>query len=304
MKWFLEPRDDPGGKAYLKVFLISLAVFSASFGGCSTDFLQHKTPMPSGFIDGLFHLAMVIVLDEETKRGELKGFAEGKKTFDFIINQDKNLFFNPKGQEKGSPINFLSEFHGVGLRIAAQTLKNIFLQESKEPKRPIPELELKYTKEVNALGLTEEICRQYEIGMPQGRSIMAGKIAFKLYDQSGSFAGYIGKEVKKDGWFYPKGFRRFFLYNGNRCNSDYCILVPDVLDCVLLFQIGFPYCVSSLGLSPTDDQMEALKRYRRILLIHSAPGNTLARLSKQAFVKVSEIQITAKTTAEEIKQLF
>lgn len=46
MKWFLEPRDDPGGKAYLKVFLISLAVFSASFGGCSTDFLQHKTPMP------------------------------------------------------------------------------------------------------------------------------------------------------------------------------------------------------------------------------------------------------------------
>jgi hypothetical protein len=152
--------------------------------------------------------------------------------------------------------------------------------------------------------LTKEICSQYEIGMVKQRSIMSGKLAFRLYDEAKKPLGYIGKEVKKDGWFYPKGFSRYFLYNGHRVPGDYCIAVSDALACVRLCQLGFPYTVATLGASPTDKQVEEFARYRRILLIHPAPGNTLLRIAGKSFVKAYPLNITADTKADQIKSLF
>jgi hypothetical protein len=127
---------------------------------------------------------------------------------------------------------------------------------------------------------------------------MAGKIAFKLPE------GYIGKEVKKDGWFYPKGFKRHFLYLGHLAHSDYCILVPGALDCVLLHQLGFRFAVALLALTPTPEQTAELERYRRILLIHPTPEATLLKLSSFAFVKAVPARISKDTTPEQIKNLF
>jgi hypothetical protein len=237
---------------------------------------------------------------EETER-EMKGEIKGWK---FIVNKEKNLFFSPGGDKKGSVINMWSEIHGVSLREAALAISRLFIAPDHTLERAIPELELLYTPELAKMKLTKEICSQYEIGMVKQRSIMSGKLAFRLYDEAKKPLGYIGKEVKKDGWFYPKGFRRNFLYNGFRVSGDYCIVVPDALACVRICQLGFPYTVATLGLSPTQEQMEILKRYRRVLLIHPSPGNTLLRLAGQSFVKTSQAEITAETGAWQIKSLF
>lgn len=237
------------------------------------------------------------VLYQETEK-EIKGEIEGWK---FIVNKGKNLFFSPNSDRKGSVVNFFSEAKGVDLREAAFTIKRLFLDE-KKIEREIPELTLTYTPEIEKLGLSEATCKDYEIGVPTGRTIMAKKIAFKLYDQSETFMGYIGK--KPDGWFYPKGFTRSFLYNGYRSQTDYCILVPDPLDCVMLCQLGFKFSIAIMGLSPTDPQLELLKRYKRILLIHKAPENTVLKLSGHSFVKACTFEITKTTTKEEIKALY
>lgn len=228
------------------------------------------------------------------------------RTEDIVISKQNKLFFYKKdGTEKGKAlgiINYVADQKNIGLRKACEVLISVFLKEHKDPERAIPELSLHYTAEVKALGLTEETCQRYEIGMVKQRSIMAGKIAFKLYDDQ--FRGYIGKEVKKDGWFYPKGFRRNFLYNGHRISGDYCIAVPDALACVRICQLGFPYTVATLGLAPTAEQVAEFARYRRILLIHPSPGNTLLRLSGKSFIKACEAEITKDTTQEQIKNLF
>jgi len=224
-----------------------------------------------------------------------------------VIDKKTKLFFYKKhGPEKGKAlgiINYVANAKGVDVRQACEMIIGIF-KEKKPPKREIPELGLHFSPEVEKLGLTLETCKELEIGLVKQKSIMAGKVAFRLHDSSGQPAGYIGKEAKKDGWFYPKGFARTFVYNGYRGNGDYCIAVPSVLDCALLHQMGFRYTVAFMGLSPTDDQLAHLQKFRRILLLHPSPQNTLQKLSPQAFVKSVPYQVTAETTADKIKSFF
>jgi len=230
------------------------------------------------------------------------------KTETAVINKKNKLFFyKADGAQPGKAlgiINFVADHKQLDPRSACELLIKEFLRTPDPPKREIPNLSLEYGPEVQALGLSEETAQNFEIGICKQRSIMAKKIAFKLYDQSGNHAGYIGKEVKKDGWFYPKGLKRSFLYNGNRANGDYCILVPSALDCALLHQLGFPFSLSLLGLSPTKEQVQALIRFRRILLIHPDPHNTILKLAPQSFVKAITYQITADTTPDKIKSFF
>src|ERR1035438_8852993 len=83
------------------------------------------------------------------QNGEIRG--EG-----FIINTVKNLYLNPKGADKGSVINFLSNFKGIDVRSAASELNKRFLTEAKEPKRELPNLELHYCKFLEDKGIRSE----------------------------------------------------------------------------------------------------------------------------------------------------
>ena len=240
-----------------------------------------------------------IVYQETAK--EMKGKING---WDFIVNKENNLFFSPGNDKKGGVINMWSEVHGVPLREAAFTISRLFLAPDHSLKWENPELELLYTPELTKLHLTKEICGQYDVGLVKQRSMLAGKIAFKLFDKEKKFKGYIGKEINEDRWFYPKGFRRNFLYNGYRVSGEYCIAVPDALACVRICQLGFPYTVATLNSSPTDKQVEEFARYRRILLIHPSPDNTLLRIAGKSFVKACQFKITKETTSGQIESLF
>lgn len=233
---------------------------------------------------------------------ELRGEVKELK---FIVNKNKNLFFSPNLKEaRGSVINFLSYLHLVDLREAAEFLKTNFLKEAKEPKREIPELELLYTKEVEKLGITEELAKEFEVGMIKQKSVMAGKIAFKLYDENNNKVGYIGKEVKKDGWFFPKGFKRDIVYNLYRRASDYAILVVSPLDVLYLHSLGFTYSLALLGKSATDGQIDLLKTFKRIMLFHPEPDNIILRLSQYCFIKAITLNSVRELSSEEIKKYF
>ncbi len=115
---------------------------------------------------------------------------------------------------------------------------------------------------------------------------MKGKIAFKVYDTDNTPKGYIGKEVKKDGWFYPKGFKRDFVYNLKWIDTAYSIVVFKPVYVVQLTALGFPICVALMARSAIEEQVHFLKRFRRILLIHQDGENIALRLSQQSFVKI------------------
>ena len=213
-----------------------------------------------------------------TQNGELKG--EG-----FIITTSKNLYFNPNGEDKGSVINFLAKQKGLDVRSAAQELKKNFLTEAKEPKRELPNLELHYCKFLEEKGISQEMAKEYEIGLVKQHSIIAGKIAFKTYDENGNHSGYVAYNFQKDEWFFPKGFKRT-LYNAHRIIDKEVVLTISIWETLEYLKKGIP-SVSLIGKTMTDKQAEQLAKFINILVIHPEPDNILVRLSRNSFVKVS-----------------
>ena len=213
-----------------------------------------------------------------TQQGELKG--EG-----FIVTIAKNLYFNPNGEDKGSVINFLSKQKGLDLRSAALELKKQFLTEAKEPKRELPNLELHYCPFLKERGISEELAKQLEIGFVKQHSIIAGKLAFKTYDENGQHSGYVAYNYTKDEWFFPKGYKRT-LYNPLKFNGEEVIVTSDIFTALDFIKSGTP-AVSLIGKSMTDIQAEQLSKFTRVVLVHPEPDNIVARLAKKSFVKVS-----------------
>jgi len=212
-----------------------------------------------------------------TQNGEIKG--EG-----FIINTAKNLYLNPNGKEKGSVINFLANNKGLDVRSAASELKKQFLSKV-EPKKEPPNLELHYCKFLEEKGISEDLAKEYEIGLVKQHSIIAGKIGFKAYDENGQHSGYIAYNPKDDSWFFPKGFKRT-LYNAYRIKSDEVIVTVSIWETLEFIENGIP-SVSLVGKTMTDIQAEQLSRFSRVVLVHPEPDNIVIRLARLTYVKVS-----------------
>ena len=216
----------------------------------------------------------------------------------------KNLYFNPKGDDKGSVINFLHARKGGALRDCALELKKQFLDEPKKPEREIPTLELDHGHvEVSKLGISKEAAECFDIGYCGQKSIMSGKVAFKIIDHNNEHRGYIG--IKEEKWFYPKGFKRDTLYNLYRQEREAVILTVSVLDVIYIHGLGFPFVVGLMGKSATSSQLELLRRFKRILLLHPEPDNIRNRLSEFVFVKAPLLEKPViELTKDSISALF
>ncbi len=212
---------------------------------------------------------------------------------EFIVSIEKNLFFSPKNENlKGSVINFLANHNGIDLREAAKQLKAQFLSVENEhtPKRVIPNLALEPHNYLIEKGITREVAEQYEVGYVKQRSVMAGRIAFKIYDSKENHLGYVGYKVEDGKWFFPKGFKRP-LYNSHRVNSnDFVIVTTDPFDTLRIISLGIKEVVCLLANSMTAEQEEKLKRFKRILLIHKDPQNIINRLAFSSFIRAVPIR--------------
>ena len=233
----------------------------------------------------------------QQNNGELKG--EG-----FIINVSKNLFFEPKGQNKGSVINFLSNIKGIDLRTAALEIKTQFQSQAQDPKKELPNLLLEHHKLLEPYGITEEIAKDYEVGFVRQKSIFAGKIAFKVFDENGKHTGYIAYDNKTGNWLFPKNFKRT-VYNIHRVKEPFAIVVPSTFDVFHLLSIGYPNTVALMAKSMTEEQERQLKAFKHILLLHSEPDNIVIRLSKHLFIQAPRFNKNISELSEDdIKSLL
>ncbi len=233
----------------------------------------------------------------KTKGKELRG--EG-----FIVDVMKNLYFNPKGDDKGSVINFFHAQKGGTLRDCAIELKKQFMDAPKTPKREIPTLDLDHAHPaVGKLGISKEWAEYFDIGYCGQKSIMAGKVAFKIVDHDNQRLGYIG--IQNDKWFYPKGFKRDTFYNLFRANREAAIVTVSVLEVIHLHSLGFPFSIGLMGKSATGTQIELLRRFKRILLLHPEPENIRNRICEFAFVKAPPLEKPVlELGKEDVSSLF
>jgi hypothetical protein len=203
----------------------------------------------------------------------------------FIITKDKNLFFNPKGEGRGSVINFLSIHRNISLREAAAEIKAKFFETPKEPPK-LPDYELDYAHPfLTEQGITPETAKLFEGGYCK-HGIMKGKIAFAIHDEKGNKVAYIGKNLKDDGWFFPKNFKSDYLYNLHRQKYPIVILTVSPLDVLKIHQQNIPAVVGLIAHSMSPRQQELLSTFKKILVIHKEPDNIALRLIRNSFVKV------------------
>lgn len=230
---------------------------------------------------------------------ELKG--EG-----FIVSIEKNLYFSTtKENEKGSVINFLSHYKQIELREAASILKAQFLSKEKETSnsRELPNLTLEYHKYFADCNIKPEVITKYEAGYVKQRSIVAGRIAFKIYDQSGNHIGYIGYKPEDKSWFFPKGFKRP-LYNAFRVkDTKSAIVTVNPFDTLKIISLGITQVVSLLAKSMTAEQEEELKKFKYILLLHPEPDNIVSRLFKTSFIKAPAISADIGLSERSVREL-
>lgn len=216
----------------------------------------------------------------QKKNKELRG--EG-----FIISLEKNLFFSPKDESiSGSIINFVSNHKQIGLREAASLLKHTFtVKEEHSPKREMPNLLLNYDSYFAERHIKPEVVAEYEAGYVKQRSLVAGRIAFKVYNHEGNHIGYVGYKKDDKSWFFPKGFVRP-LYNVHKINDfKFVIVTTDPFDTLRIISLGIPQAVSLLAKSMTTEQEEQLKKFRFVLLFHPEPENIVSRLSSSTYIK-------------------
>lgn len=238
-----------------------------------------------------------IPITKETAK-EIKGETNG---FKFIISKKNNIFFSPNNDSiKGSVINFYSEYKGINLRDSAKFLQESFLGKPVARKREIPNLELQFCKELEDKGFSKEFCAEKKFGLVKQKSILTGKIAFHISDDR----GYIGYDTKKESWFFPKGFKRDVLYDPNKLDCPYCILCVSTFDALHFMKLGFNYCVALMAKSATDEQIELLKRFKRILLFHPEPEAISLRLMPYCFCKAVKINSVGELDCNAIKAFF
>ena len=229
----------------------------------------------------------------------------------FIVNIEKNLFIDPKNKERrGSVINFYSRQKEIDLRTAAAELKHTFMNgkvETSNDVKPVelPDLTLEYHDMLKGYGFSKEFCEKYEVGYVKQKSIMAGKIAFRVRDRENKATGYVGVSMKDASWLFPKNFT-LSVYNLHRCLSDKAVmLVVNPLDALRLISFGWNKTVAILTPSITKGQEEQLKTFKSILVIHKEPDNIITRLSSQSFVKkIVPTKELALYTKEEFAELI
>lgn len=192
-----------------------------------------------------------------------------------IVDVEKNLYFNPHNKkEGGSVIVFVSNYKVCSLREAAFFIKEL----AQKPDKQIPALELVYHPFLENMMIPEELCKSLGVGFCKQKSIMNGRICFKVGEH------YIGFHPEKKNWYFPKNFKVDTLWNIDNCYSDRIVITVDPLSALLLISAGLINTASIMRESMTEAQKEILAKYKYILFLKDNPA--ISELAKHSFVKV------------------
>jgi hypothetical protein len=131
--------------------------------------------------------------------------------------------------------------------------------------------ELQYNKYLENIGLTEKFCRDHEIGVPKGKTMLAGCVAFTVKDEMGLKVAYYGIKMNDGKPVFHKTFNpELYLYNLCSINlhemEKPVYFTTDILKCVKMVQEG-KQCISSFDLPYLSNyHLELLQSIEHLVL--------------------------------------
>ena len=182
----------------------------------------------------------------------------------------KNLWFCPSCKKGGNVISLVMAKKGMEY----QEVKEKLLKGTPTKRKLTRELQLTYelqwTEKLGEIGLTEELCQKLEIGIPKGRSMLAGCVAFTIYNEGKKIA-YYGIRIKDGRAVFHRSFNpECYLYNIDNI-QDHAIFTMDMFECVLLINEGRS-AVCNFGLPYlSKEQIKMLNEMESIEFISNTP---------------------------------
>jgi hypothetical protein len=167
------------------------------------------------------------------------------------VGDKKNLWYCPECKKGGNIINYTMAKKGTEYEETKKWLVKLSPTTKRLTKELKLEYELQYTEAVQKLGLIEETCKALEIGVPKGKTMLAGCLTFTIRNENGLKVAYYGIRLKNGQPVHHKSFNReHFLYGYHLVNQDKKVtLVEDMVDCAkrivdsqnAICNFGLPY---------------------------------------------------------------
>ena len=150
--------------------------------------------------------------------------------------EKKNVWFCPDCKAKGNMVSLAMMQRTLEYEEAIHFLKEKAVgfhgrKIENELKLTYP---LEYHKKLEEEGISEETAVLLEIGKPKGKGILAGHIAFTVFDEDGKKVAYFGihpetGKAKSHSSFNPE----LYLYRWNAVDPEHSVfLTPDMFECV------------------------------------------------------------------------
>jgi hypothetical protein len=133
------------------------------------------------------------------------------------------------------------------------------------------EYELQYNKFLEAQGISEEVVREYGIGVPKGKTMLSGCIAFTVHNENGNKIAYYGIRMKDLKPVFHKSFNpELYLYNYHRIEPETDVhFTTDIFDCVRILSLG-RQSVCNFGLPYlSTEQLSLLQRLKYLSFDYS-----------------------------------
>ena len=147
----------------------------------------------------------------------------------------KNLWYCPKCKKGGNLIKLTMEKKNLEWQPAKELLSKAITQSAK----PIAEemtlsYELEYPKFLEDQGIPEALCKEYGVGQPKGRTMLAGCVTFTVHDETGKKVAYYGFQMKdRKPKFHTSFNPELYLYNLHRIDRDRDVLfTTDLMLCL------------------------------------------------------------------------
>lgn len=178
------------------------------------------------------------------------------------FGEKKNLIYCTKCKKSGQIIALVQRIKGIEYEQAVEALKSSITTD-KKPESLKVSYDLQYHGFLKDLGITEETCQKLEIGVPKGKTMLAGCVAFKITDNGNPIA-YYGIRMKDLKPVFHRSFNPelvIYQLNGKECP----IFTTSLFDCVRNYQEG-KASVCNFGLPYISaQQAEILNGMNRII---------------------------------------
>ena len=242
--------------------------FVCGHGGNVFRFVQDYEKM--GFVDSVIKVADAINLDLSEYQRDVVELDPKLKNYYKIMEEAQNFLsyqlYTDQGKEgldllheRGYSDDVLKKFN-VGLALSSESLSKFLL-----------------AKNYDAHDLIEvNLSRESDQGL---RDVFFDRLMFPIQDQEGKVIAYSGRAIQKDHdikyintsntKLYTKGHE---IYNYHRAkdparHADAIIITEGVTDVFAFSIAGFDHVVSLLGVAGTDEQIRAVSRLNKNVIL-------------------------------------